>query len=394
MGHPERSGLSTTPLTLLFPILLTLPALPSVWGYYDNDYGGGGGGYGRDERAGGGGGGGGGGGEGGRGGWWSRGPSFGTFPDTVSVTEGETAHLPCVVNNLRDHSVTWMRRRDLHILTVGHVTYSADDRFKVLHTEGSQEWTLVIQFAQIRDSGAYECQLNSDSKISRAVTLQVTAGSLRVEIVGARELFIEESSSLTLTCVVTSHNMSPPSKIFWYHENKIIDYNSPRGGVNLQVDKIEGKSTARLLVSSVGEDDSGMYSCVPPGSHPATVRVHVQKGEHEAAIQQGGISRGSSLYRTSPFFTPSLSSLSSSLLTFFLLPLYARFLLVSFPFPSSSSFSASYFFLIFHRYIYHLILLCLLSWVLPLLTKLWRDVGEHQPLLVGRLEQEETQQPT
>jgi len=36
-----------------------------------------------------------------------------------------------------------------------------------------------------------------------------------------------------------------------------------------------------MSVQSVGPGDSGMYSCVPPGSHPATVHVHVQKGKNE-----------------------------------------------------------------------------------------------------------------
>ncbi|KAF2349983.1 Immunoglobulin-like domain [Trinorchestia longiramus] len=189
-------------------------------------------------------------------------------------------------------------------------------------------------------------------------------GKLSVEITGARELYIEEGSSLVLSCIVRAAP-SPPSLVYWYHGNTLIDYNSPRGGVNLKVrrqsqgeastssrsgfvgsgirtrvfslasrfahqstklvvpvdqaegnrkeesvDRQKGVTRASMSVFSVGPGDSGMYSCVPPGSHPATVHVHVQKGEHEAAIQQGGLSE--SLSSTAPPAPALVSSHSST----------------------------------------------------------------------------------
>ncbi|MPC43727.1 hypothetical protein E2C01_037380 [Portunus trituberculatus] len=71
-----------------------------------------------------------------------------------------------------------MRKRDLHILTAGIYTYSADERFMVLHPENSNDWTLHIKFATLRDSGVYECQVNSDPKISRTVYLNVIENQL------------------------------------------------------------------------------------------------------------------------------------------------------------------------------------------------------------------------
>ncbi|KAA0190578.1 hypothetical protein HAZT_HAZT008584 [Hyalella azteca] len=65
-----------------------------------------------------------------------------------------------------------MRKRDLHILTAGPLTYSADDRFQVHHAIDSDEWTLIVRFTQTRDVGVYECQVNTDPKMSRPVTLE------------------------------------------------------------------------------------------------------------------------------------------------------------------------------------------------------------------------------
>mgnify|MGYP001949099380 CR=1 FL=1 len=47
------------------------------------------------------------------------------------------------------------------------------------------------------------------------------------------------------------------------------------------MDPGRGETVASMSVLSVGPGDSGMYSCVPPGSHPATVHVHVQKGREK-----------------------------------------------------------------------------------------------------------------
>ncbi|KAF2364811.1 Immunoglobulin-like domain, partial [Trinorchestia longiramus] len=57
----------------------------------------------------------------------SHSPRMGRTKPRVVVREGSAARLPCVVHHLGDRSVTWMRMRDLHILTAGQLTYSADD---------------------------------------------------------------------------------------------------------------------------------------------------------------------------------------------------------------------------------------------------------------------------
>ncbi|CAL8138204.1 unnamed protein product [Orchesella dallaii] len=55
--------------------------------------------------------------------------------------------------------VSWIRKRDLHILTVGILTYTSDQRFQSLHSDGTDEWTLKVSSPQMRDSGTYECQV-------------------------------------------------------------------------------------------------------------------------------------------------------------------------------------------------------------------------------------------
>uniref|UniRef100_A0A182U4S8 Immunoglobulin V-set domain-containing protein n=1 Tax=Anopheles melas TaxID=34690 RepID=A0A182U4S8_9DIPT len=56
------------------------------------------------------------------------------------------------------NQISWIRRRDWHILSSGAQMYTNDERFAILHTPGSNTWTLQIKFVQRRDHGTYECQ--------------------------------------------------------------------------------------------------------------------------------------------------------------------------------------------------------------------------------------------
>lgn len=111
-------------------------------------------------------------------------------------------------------SVSWVRVRDDHILTVDQITFIADERFHAFHTEHNNNnnngqssatssstlsnqrrqlttnghrsnggdnnnssanapWTLQIKFVQARDAGLYECQISAEPKISARVYLHV-----------------------------------------------------------------------------------------------------------------------------------------------------------------------------------------------------------------------------
>ena len=80
-------------------------------------------------------------------------------------------HLPTSVTC--NPQVSWVRQRDLHILTAGMFTYTSDKRFRALHSAGSQEWTLKVLAATLSDSGVYECQVSTEPKISLAFMLRV-----------------------------------------------------------------------------------------------------------------------------------------------------------------------------------------------------------------------------
>ncbi|XP_017487547.1 PREDICTED: limbic system-associated membrane protein, partial [Rhagoletis zephyria] len=170
--------------------------------------------------------------------------------------------------------VSWIRKRDLHILTVGILTYTNDQRFQSLHTEGSDEWTLRISSPQPRDSGTYECQVSTEPKISQGFRLNVVVS--RAKILGNSELFIKSGSDINLTCLAMQSPI-PPSFIYWYKGKRVMNY-SQRGGINVITER--STRTSKLLIAKATPADSGNYTCSPSSSDSASVVVHVINGEH------------------------------------------------------------------------------------------------------------------
>ncbi len=69
--------------------------------------------------------------------------------------------------------VSWIRKADLHVLTTDVLTFTGDQRFSAHHSTNSDTWTLQIKYTQLRDTGEYQCQVNTEPKISFSVYLTV-----------------------------------------------------------------------------------------------------------------------------------------------------------------------------------------------------------------------------
>ncbi|KAH8252393.1 hypothetical protein KR038_004772 [Drosophila bunnanda] len=217
-------------------------------------------------------------------------------PRNVSAVVDEIAILRCRVKNKGNRTVSWMRKRDLHILTTNIYTYTGDQRFSVIHPPSSEDWDLKIDYAQPRDSGVYECQVNTEPKINLAVFLEITdnefqniktdrryydSKAARAKILGSTEIHVKRDSTIALACSVNTH----ASSVLWYHGSSIVDFDSLRGGISLETEKTDIGTTSRLMLTRASLKDSGNYTCVPNGAIPASVRVHVLTGEQPAAMQ-------------------------------------------------------------------------------------------------------------
>ncbi|KAG8233169.1 hypothetical protein J437_LFUL012869 [Ladona fulva] len=91
----------------------------------------------------------------------------------VMAQTGSTPMLHCEVGDIGEGTVSWIRRKDYHLLTVGLATYSSDDRFFTAHVRHAQDWALHIRYAQVKDAGLYECQVSTHPPTSLFVELQL-----------------------------------------------------------------------------------------------------------------------------------------------------------------------------------------------------------------------------
>ncbi|XP_046810977.1 uncharacterized protein LOC111690349 [Lucilia cuprina] len=208
-------------------------------------------------------------------------------PRNVTVTVGQTGFLHCRVERLGDKDVSWIRKRDLHILTAGSTTYTSDQRFQVLRPESSGNWTLQIKYPQPRDSGIYECQINTEPKMSLSYTFNVV--ELKATIIGPTDLYVKSGSDINLTCRIIQgpHELG---NIFWYKGSEIIDMTTNQNEIDsgtritVENDWSDGL-TSRLKIRRASSSDTGNYTCVPTIAKSSSVYVHVIIGEHPAAMQ-------------------------------------------------------------------------------------------------------------
>ncbi|XP_054009516.1 hemicentin-1-like [Hylaeus anthracinus] len=243
-------------------------------------------------------------------------PVFEPTAANVSAFVGQTVYLPCRVRNLGDKVVSWMRSKDLHILTSGNTPFSSDARFGPQHTPGSDAWTLRLDNARKGDSGKYECQVNTEPKMMYAVQLSVRdpdkpegydephSQQTRISyestapvaaIMGPREQRVSSGSTITLRCVILSPYQTRPIRgVQWLRDNKLLTFQAARGGINVETERGSARTVSELTLASVTTNDVGKYSCRPTEGRTDTVMLIVDPGERTEAMQRdaGYVSSG------------------------------------------------------------------------------------------------------
>ncbi|GLV39962.1 defective proboscis extension response 12 [Carabus blaptoides fortunei] len=206
----------------------------------------------------------------------------------VTVQLGATGFLHCHIRTMVERTiigaehVLWVRRRDWHILSSGMLTYTNDERFQILHTEGSDDWILQIKYVQKRDNGTYECQVATGGGLmSHFVHLRIVTPKAYIQG-SSGEHHVDMGSVIRLVCIIEKSPI-PPQYVFWYHNDRMINYDTARGGIT--VETRPGPQTQSLLTIEQAQDsDSGNYTCSASNTRPASIYVFVQEGDNTAAI--------------------------------------------------------------------------------------------------------------
>ena len=61
---------------------------------------------------------------------------------------------------------------------------------------------------------------------------------------------------------------------------QVLNFDSPRGGISLEIEKTRTGTTSKLLVTRATTADTGAYTCDPSRGQPATADVHVITGKN------------------------------------------------------------------------------------------------------------------
>lgn len=185
---------------------------------------------------------------------------------------GSSTTLHCQVEKDSQHGViTWARLADTNrpytVLTIGDTTYINDDRYTIEKPIRHDKWNLRMRNVELEDGGLYECQATTHPPQSIFVTLRVVAAY--AEIVGTKDKVFNSGSRLQLICVLKLAT-SRPDYIFWYHNERMINFDKDRG-----VSVKEDDSGSTLTMTDVSVSDSGNYSCEPRDLRAAEVAVTI-----------------------------------------------------------------------------------------------------------------------
>ncbi|KAK4337379.1 hypothetical protein RND71_044094 [Anisodus tanguticus] len=82
--------------------------------------------------------------------------------------------------------VSWVKQRDLSIISAGEYIFSSDNRFRATHVDNTDKWALHIDYVQKDDEGVYECQdkevvdfLEEKKRITKITLLPSSPGAKR-----------------------------------------------------------------------------------------------------------------------------------------------------------------------------------------------------------------------
>ena len=99
-------------------------------------------------------------------------------------------------------------------------------------------------------------------------------------MVGIADMFVRTGATINLTCII-SRTPEPPAFVFWYHNERMINYDYPMGRGEITVQKDSSKSDSvisRLVIRSAKLQDSGNYTCSASNAEPTSLYVHVLQG--------------------------------------------------------------------------------------------------------------------
>lgn len=141
-------------------------------------------------------------------------PEFAEPVPNVSAIVGRTVKLPCVVNNLGQYRVAWLRVESKTILTIHRSVITQN--YRVHLSPSDRTWLLVIDSVHEADRGGYMCQVNTVPMRSQVGYLDVLVPPDIVGSESSSDMLVREGSNVTLVCRAKGY---PAPRITWRRED-------------------------------------------------------------------------------------------------------------------------------------------------------------------------------
>ncbi|ELU04243.1 hypothetical protein CAPTEDRAFT_219882 [Capitella teleta] len=176
-------------------------------------------------------------------------------PNELQAKEGERVELECVASGYPLPAIRWQRNGQLVVIS-GRVSQN-------------EESSLVINDANVGDSGVYTCEANNGVGAARTRDIRVEVlGTLSVVVEATNDSYSIGSDAL-LKCFVHGDQWSN------------VDVHWLKDGLGLPYDDryIEDEGRGELLIEDVVATDAGNFSCVATREADratASVRIQVQ----------------------------------------------------------------------------------------------------------------------
>ncbi|XP_050305923.1 protein turtle-like [Anthonomus grandis grandis] len=211
------------------------------------------------------------------------------IPNNTVVTGlvGTKSILECHTRKIVNITVEWYKydhnNKSQIKLVKNNETLTDDKRFLSVESENSMIWYLHIRFATKSDEGLYECRVYNETIFSIFTTLDLYEA--RASILGPDIREVDKGFPIRLSCIINltdgyhkphhSNIMIQPRYMFWYRDNRVINYDLKDGAV-----VHEGELATELIFQRALPQHTGNYTCVPSNARQASVQVIVHyRGE-------------------------------------------------------------------------------------------------------------------
>ncbi|XP_077555320.1 lachesin-like [Haemaphysalis longicornis] len=193
-------------------------------------------------------------------------PEFAEPVPNVSAIVGRTVKLPCVVNNLGQYRVAWLRVESKTILTIHRSVITQN--YRVHLSPSDRTWLLVIDSVHEADRGGYMCQVNTVPMRSQVGYLDVLVPPDIVGSESSSDMLVREGSNVTLVCRAKGY---PAPRITWRREDGMpIAVGNWQEQLGSAADNVsyEGEE---LSVTKVSRLHMGPFLCIASNGVPSPV---------------------------------------------------------------------------------------------------------------------------